>query len=304
MEKNKAKKKNKAKSVYSIEEDFFSKENPIPPGEYYPLHYHEHLEMELVLKGKATQVFDGKHFTLNPKDIFLMLPEDCHDCRSSNEGVVFRKLEIKLTSLPNWAKEKLKTLKNPIVFHLSDSEFKTFDDLMILLEKEVYDKHAYFYETGGMLCELIFTYFFRLIDGGNDLSRQTFLTKVMYYLEHNKKFVQKVSLSEIASYTGYSKFYTSSMFRKLKGTTIQAYVIALRIEYAKTLLRETDYPIAQIVADCGFSSASNFYPQFIKLVGCPPFEYRKKEAEKRAKEQKGGVDREILQSVSDEEEKK
>ena len=98
---------------------------------------------------------------------------------------------------------------------------------------------------------------------------------LIYYLQKNNRFTQKVTLDEISKYVGYSKFYTSSMFHKQYGMTIQEFIINQRIEYAKKLIIETDLSITEIVIESGFTSTSNFYSKFIKCVGCSPLQFRK-----------------------------
>ena len=53
------------------------------------------------------------------------------------------------------------------------------------------------------------------------------------------------------------------------------YMISCRIEEAKHLLRNDDYPLAHISHVLGFSSPSYFSQTFKKFTGTSPKEYRK-----------------------------
>jgi AraC-like DNA-binding protein len=101
--------------------------------------------------------------------------------------------------------------------------------LFDLLNKELVEKHPNNVETTSLLCELIYTYFFRLDKSEETKSESIFANRIMYFLQHDNHFTQKVTLQEIADYAGYSKFYTSTMFHKLYGITIQQFIINLRI---------------------------------------------------------------------------
>ena len=123
--------------------------------------------------------------------------------------------------------------------------------------------------------EIIFTLFIRLDKDNTSLYDDSVTAKVIYFLQKNNRFTQKVSLDEIAEYVSYSKYYTSSMFHKQYGMTIQDFIINQRIEYAKRLIIETDLSITEIVLESGFASTSNFYSKFIKYTGCSPLKFKK-----------------------------
>lgn len=117
----------------------------------------------------------------------------------------------------------------------------------------------------------------------------------MEYATVYKKGILYGLKEDFANYIGDSKFYTSSMFSRFYGKTIQEFLVEQRVNYAKHLLAVTDYPISQIVIESGFSSIGNFYPHFRRLVGCKPLDYRKKlikerEQERNIQEQESELD--------------
>ena len=42
------------------------------------------------------------------------------------------------------------------------------------------------------------------------------------------------------------------------------------------MISKTDLSMTEIALECGFSSSSNFYLQFTKIVGDSPLQYKKK----------------------------
>ena len=64
-------------------------------------------------------------------------------------------------------------------------------------------------------------------------------------------------------------------FRKLLGRSVLEEIHRARIEYAKQLLNETDWKLAQIARRCGFSSPQRLSVVFQKRTGMPPSEYRR-----------------------------
>lgn len=243
------------------------------PG-IYPLHYHNHFEFELITAGKGSQIFNGEKFELAKNDIFLLRPTDYHQVTS--EGITISHIKVKPSILPEWIIQKLHSFKNPIVFHLTDKQFEKFNFLFKMLKDETEENNNNnSLDIRFTLVETIVTMFIRLGMANTSLYDDSVPAKVIYFLEKNNRFTQKVSLDEISKYVGYSKFYTSSIFHKQCGITIQDFIINHRIEYAKKLIIETDLSITEIVIESGFASTSNFYSKFIKYVGCSPLKFRK-----------------------------
>jgi LacI family transcriptional regulator len=73
----------------------------------------------------------------------------------------------------------------------------------------------------------------------------------------------------------------SSLERRFKaafGRTPKAEILAIRIDKAKQLLAETDWPLKQIAERCGFHSEKYFGDAFFAKVGQRPGRYRRQVA--------------------------
>jgi len=58
------------------------------------------------------------------------------------------------------------------------------------------------------------------------------------------------------------------------GQMYKEYLIALRIDYAKKLLLESDLPVSDVCNKCGYSSLSYFVKLFKKNTGTVPTAYK------------------------------
>jgi len=105
-------------------------------------------------------------------------------------------------------------------------------------------------------------------------STQQILMETISYIEKNYK--TELRLTEVAKMVHLNPQYFSRLFKKELGTTFTDYVTKIRIEKAKSLLKETNLPIYRIAVDLGFSDAAYFSKVFLKYEKESPLEYKKK----------------------------
>jgi AraC-like DNA-binding protein len=90
----------------------------------------------------------------------------------------------------------------------------------------------------------------------------------------SKNFQRSLSLSEVASRTGFSVSRFSRCFKEAFGMGFSDYLLTLRCDHARRLLETTRLSIGQIAQDCGFQSASYFIQQFKRRIGSTPQAFR------------------------------
>jgi len=67
-----------------------------------------------------------------------------------------------------------------------------------------------------------------------------------------------------------SQYYFCRLFKQSVGMTPHQYLIRLRVERAKQLLKRSDLAIADVALQCGFSHQSHLSFHFRRLVGMSP----------------------------------
>lgn len=97
--------------------------------------------------------------------------------------------------------------------------------------------------------------------------------KVQAYLKEHIR--DEINLEKIAAQVGLTGAYISTIFKKETGMTPTNYLIQLRIEKAKELIRTTDLTINEVAYAVGYVDARYFSKLFIKIVGIKPVEYRR-----------------------------
>ena len=88
-------------------------------------------------------------------------------------------------------------------------------------------------------------------------------------------YTQEITLEDIASALFMNKYYLSHLFREVTGFTVFSYVIAVRLQHARTLLITTDMRVSDLCGQVGFASQAHFNRLFLREVGMSPLRFRK-----------------------------
>ncbi|MBB3111547.1 YesN/AraC family two-component response regulator [Paenibacillus phyllosphaerae] len=86
-----------------------------------------------------------------------------------------------------------------------------------------------------------------------------------------------LSLTILSERFQISPKYLSQLFKESIGQNFSDFLIGLRIEYAKRLLRESDVTVQQISEMLGYANPTSFIRVFKKIVGLSPGQYRESE---------------------------
>jgi len=94
-------------------------------------------------------------------------------------------------------------------------------------------------------------------------------------IERMRCFSSDLSLQTLANESGYSRVHFVRMFRAATGYSPHNYLLNLKLERARELLRNPSTSLIDIALDCGFSSHSHMSRLFHKFVGVTPSAYRR-----------------------------
>jgi AraC family transcriptional regulator len=101
------------------------------------------------------------------------------------------------------------------------------------------------------------------------------LHRLRRVMERMRELRGDLDLQALATESGYSRSHFLRMFRASTGCTPHRYLLQLRLERAKELMRQKGASLIDIAATCGFSSHAHLSKVFRQLVGVPPSEYRR-----------------------------
>jgi AraC family transcriptional regulator len=98
------------------------------------------------------------------------------------------------------------------------------------------------------------------------------ITDTIFYIESN--FRKELTLNDLASVAAISPYHYSRIFKKKTGYSPYEYIVMIRINHAKKLLKTSNMRIKEIAYETGFNSESNFVTSFKKHTHYTPKEFR------------------------------
>jgi AraC-like DNA-binding protein len=250
-------------------------------------HFHPEYEITLNTKSNGTRIVGDSIELFDQYDLVLIgsnIPHSWNYYRkkTSNPEEQGIMLHFKLSSLGEAllsqhelhpVKQLLIDSERGIVFSVEDAK-KAEVYLVNMVRNKGIDKMINFFNVLKILCSsekrtgLCSENYKQAFDERGNKK----MTDIYNYVREN--FSKPITLEKASRITHMSPFAFSRYFKKNCGAGFIEYLNRVRMNKACHLLRETEYQVHEIAAQCGFSSISNFNKQFRKTEGLAPRDYR------------------------------
>ncbi len=89
-----------------------------------------------------------------------------------------------------------------------------------------------------------------------------------------KNLDRPLNISSLSNEFRISDFTLKRIFKAAFNQPVHRFILEKRLESAKRLLLETNYPVKEIASLTGLGSSSSFTDAFHKRFGIPPAEFR------------------------------
>lgn len=90
----------------------------------------------------------------------------------------------------------------------------------------------------------------------------------------SEHFTEPLTLESTAHALGISRIHLSHIFSQQLRINFRQYINTLRIDRARTLLRNPTYSISQIAYQCGYGNQQTFHRAFLSQCGMTPNAFR------------------------------
>jgi len=251
----------------------------------FTTHWHNALEIILPINNYYDVDVDTERHHVLPGDILFIPPRKSHYLHAPSSGERYICLfDIDFFSSMRGYSGLISMLKDAI--HITPDEYapiyNEIYDLFSQIWTEYFQKTEFYefsiYSHLFQILTVLSRYHLNKLQLFNETSpvkrREYFdrLNNAIDYIDEN--YTSKLTLEDVASFSGFSKFHFSRLFKEYMHCTFYDYLINRRIKATEVLLTRDDLSITDIALQAGFSSIPTFNRTFKMKKGCTPGEYR------------------------------
>ena len=238
----------------------------------YPMHWHNFLELEIVISGLMKHSSINQSYTLGPGCAHVLCLHDCHGL-STLEDTVLYCLHINTDLLDGEILEQLRY--NSFRCEFTPEEMADIVPKLEFLEKESASELPFQnLMTKSIVTEILIMLLRKSISNETAYAPRP-VQKLTAYI--NTHFTEDVTLDKVAAALSFSPSYLGKLLKRQMGYTFNEYLNIIRLRHACYLLRTTNLPVKEIAFQAGYNSSEYFLYVFKKNLFTTPSEYKKLE---------------------------
>lgn len=250
---------------------------------YRTPHYHNEMELGLVLKGSINIKKSFNSYDFKENDIFLLNPNESHEILTSNNGTLVLSVQFSyklfssyfpLIKAIHFLTPRLKDVMDESHLHNIHS-FLYKLSLSYFAKEPLYEIQSMIY-ANQLLYELLSTVPYKILSENEQnqlFNRTSRLNSITSFIENN--FNRKLLLREIAERENLSLTYLSHFIKDNLGISFQDYLKNIRFNHAVHLIENTNRTMLDISLESGFSDIRYLNEIFMARYRTTPSQYRK-----------------------------
>jgi AraC-like DNA-binding protein/mannose-6-phosphate isomerase-like protein (cupin superfamily) len=253
-------------------------------------HYHDFNELVFIIKGKGIQVIEQNEYMVSAGDVFVLQGNQKHFFKDPS-GIELVNVMFAPNKRQNIISDSVRKLEGYNALFILESQYRALHHFQNKLHLDRSDMAKMEFILNSMMLELE-----HKLEGyktllGNKLEELIILLsrhyssleateakalvrigKVIDYLENN--FTDKIYLDKLAEMAFMSTRNFQRIFQKAVGSSPSNYIMQIRLQKARKMLRNTESPITDIAIDSGFGVSNYFIKCFKKEIGITPVKFR------------------------------
>ncbi len=241
-----------------------------------PLHWHDFVELEVVVSGRGEQQLNGHPYSLHRGCVYLLTPLDFHEVSTDSQVEIYNFMfQEGLLSEP-FLEILFRSGRQGIVY-FSEEEFEKVLWLCRMMEDESSLQQGASSPYLTKLLECLLHVILRKVgydEPGMVAGKGDYVQEGVRFLKQH--FKDNPSLEQTAARVNVTPNYFSQRFKEVIGRSYVDYLNDLKVSYAKKILRSSSLAVTEVCFACGFASLSNFMRIFKNRTGQTPTQYRQK----------------------------
>ncbi|MEA4965532.1 MAG: helix-turn-helix transcriptional regulator [Oscillospiraceae bacterium] len=239
-----------------------------------PLHYADTIEILLCRELCGEIVIDTSHYPLQGNQLFLIPPYTIHSNNIRPGSGTMYVFKINLQEMGHYIQ-----IENYLALYgcqLNQLLYQApaYEEVLLIVEELM--------KKDGRLeaCIPLFLDLMRILSRhtapkrSSDSLHAKFKGSSLQELINwtNRNYPRKISIQEVASLTGYSKYHFCSRFKTLTGMTYMNYLNSVRVSYACWMLSSGE-SVQSVSRSTGFENTSHFIQTFKRIQHITPHQY-------------------------------
>ncbi|CAM2944544.1 helix-turn-helix domain-containing protein [Hathewaya histolytica] len=250
----------------------------------YPIHWHDSIEVLMVLQGNITVTIESGTYTVSEKEVEIINVEEAHRIFSEDDNKV---LMFHLD--PNFFKRYYDDIRNMFFYTDTSDKVVQHDEKYQVLRKYLAIMLCEFVQKGDdydeyieetmieLLYHLINNFHYLMYEKEELRENEVQLERyhrIIKYIYNN--YDSKITLQDIAKKEFLSSHYLSHEIKNTMGLSFKEFVNLTRVEESIKLLLDTDMTISEISQEVGFSHSRYYNKNFKIHYKMTPMQFRKK----------------------------
>jgi len=253
----------------------------------FPIHYHDELELNLIINAKGAQRVIGDHISEIDEMELVLVGSNLqhawfsHKCKSKEIREVTIQFHKDLLDERMLKRNQLSFIRRMIeqsargIFFSKETASALVERILNLNQKHGFDGVL---ELLSILHDLSVSRNMQLLSDASFNNTKNFsynsrrVEKTMQYL--NANFDKAITLNEVAKLANMTQTAFSRFFKARTGINFIDSLNDIRLGHASRMLIETTETVSEIAYNCGFNNIANFNRLFKKKKNCTPKEFR------------------------------
>ena len=253
--------------------------------ENYPPHWHTPFELIMPTQSTYKVLCGDNEYNLEQGDIILICPGVIHELLAPPQGVriIF---QPSLTQFDLNELDVIVSMITPCVLITPDKHpqiHQQIQKLMVEIRDEYFSSSPYtesfIYSKFLEIMVYVGRYYAEIAQNNFDAKntkQKEYMEKFLFICNYiNEHFAEDLTLEDVASLAGFSKYHFTRLFKQYADTSFYKYLNQKRIAHAKNLLINQHLSVIEVALQSGFSNLSSFLRMFKLATGCTPTEFRK-----------------------------
>ncbi len=229
------------------------------------LHSHDYYELAYTYTGSGVHVINDQPYTVDKGTVIFMKPDDYHSYYSLTDMYIIHCNVVKNDLFRYFPSDSV----FPLVINLNEYYQLQIESLLHLLEVESSSDEPEHYRAVHELVDMVL---FTISRNIHEKTSPSSMSEVLSYILSD---IKNADFSEAVKIFKSSEAHFCRVFKREFSMTFKQYLIKLRVQKAKGLLRDTKKSISEIYEEVGYNNNRTFFVDFKKATGQTPSQYRK-----------------------------